>query len=161
VTAKLLETFSNEEWRLTKSTVYLNYLVVVNSIAHLAQALHFDFVAGGQPDHPLFHVQLTLEPISENDVLNEGYYDRLKVPRGRECWVTTRIPTSDMTFPSVLYCLVADHLETVIFKQFAEKVDSMLDERLPPPNFDSLKTSLHATTPHFKSSHWFAHSLST
>ena len=159
VTAKFQETFTTAEWALIKSTVYLNYLVVVDSIAHLAQALHYDFIAGGQPDHPWFHAQLTLEPIPENDRLNDGFYDRLRIPRGRECGVTTRIPTPDMTFPSVLYCLVADHLGAGIFKDFAERVDSMLPERLPPPNFETLKTSLQATTPHFKSSHWFTHCL--
>ena len=157
-TVKVLETLRNAEWSLIKSTVYLNYLVVVDSIAHLARSLHYDFVAGGQIDHPLFHVQLTLEPIPENDLLNDGFYDRLKIPKGRECGVTTRIPTSDMTFPSVLYCLVADHLENAIFKQFTKDVDSILPSRLPSPNFDTLMTSLQqSSSPHFKSSHWFAH----
>jgi hypothetical protein len=157
IIVKILETFTTSEWSLVKSTVYLNYLVVSNSIAHLAQSLHYDFVAGGQLDHPLFHVQLTLEPIQESDLLNEGFYDKLKLPRGRECWVTTRIPTPDMTFPSVLYCLVADHLGAGIFKKFSENVDSMLKDRLPAPNCDRLQASLRKSTSHFKSSHWFAH----
>jgi hypothetical protein len=159
VVVKALETFTTPEWSLTKSTVYLNYLIVSNSIAHLVQSLHYDFVAGGQLDHPLFHVQLTLELIPETDLLNEGegFYDKLRLPRRRECWVTTRIPTPDMTLPSVLYCLVADHLESGIFKQFAEKVESMLQDQLPPPNCDTLWTSLRKSSVHFKSSHWFAH----
>ena len=158
VSVKVLETLRNSDWSLTKSTVYLNYLVVVNSIAHLAQSLHYDFEVGGQIDHPLFHLQLTLEPIPENDLLNkdEDFYYKLRIPRGHG-GVTTRIPTSDMTFTSVLYCLVADHLGAGIFKDFTDNIDSSLIDRLPLAKFDTLLTSLQKSPSHFKSSHWFAH----
>jgi hypothetical protein len=161
IVVKALETFTTvPEWLLTKSTVYLNYLVVSNSGAKLVQSLHYDFVAGGQPDHPLFHVQLDLELIPENELRSTGFDIDVNLPREpNECWVTSRIPTPDMTFPSVLYCLVADHLGAGIFKEFAKSIDSMLEGRLPPPNFDSLKRSMEESSAHFKSSHWFAHIL--
>jgi hypothetical protein len=162
VVIKVLETFTTgPEWLLTKSTVYLNYLVVSDSRAKLVQSLHYDFVAGGQTDHPLFHVQLDMEPIPEEDIQSMGFDDELNLPEEpNECWVTTRIPTPDMTFPSVLFCLVADHLGAVIFKQFAEDFHSIQD-RLPPPDFDALKKSLQESSAHFKSSHWFAHTLNS
>src|SRR4051812_42721737 len=44
IAVKTLETFTTEpEWQLTKSTVYLNYLIVSNSTAKLVQSLHYDF----------------------------------------------------------------------------------------------------------------------
>lgn len=155
-----LEEFTRPDWLLTKSTVYLNYLVVSNNKARLAQSLHFDFDANARPKHPhpLFHVQLHLElvRVPDNELRSMGFNVELEIPPGHsECEVTTRIPTPEMTFPSVLYCLVADHLGAVIFKQFAADVHSLLQNRLPLPNFDMIKRNLQDSPMHFKSSHWF------
>lgn len=162
IAVKAIETFTTApEWLLTKSTVYLNYILVTDGKADLAQSLHYDFDADAQPiyPHPLFHVQLDSDFIPEDQLrtANAGFNLELNPPRpGNLCWVTTRIPTPDMTFPSVLYCLVADHLEPPIFKDFAATVDSILKDKLPPPNFEAIKRSLGESPAHFKSSHWFA-----
>ena len=153
----VLETLTQPGWSLTKSTVYLNYLVVSNSGTVLVQSLHYDFVQGGQANHPFFHVQLDTEPIPDNELRSRGFDIELNLPNQlNECWVTTRIPTPDMTIASVLYCLIADHLGADIFKQFAERVHSIQD-RLPLLSFDPVKNSLQRSDGHFKSSHWFAH----
>jgi hypothetical protein len=152
-----LEDIAKGSWLLKKSTVYLNYFAVSNSEAHLVQALHYDFEEGGQPGHPFFHVQLTDEPIAEGDLRSTGFDLELKLQeQSKQCCVTTRIPTPDMTLASVLYCLVADHLKGGIFSEFAERVHS-IQNRLPGPCFDALKKSLQEPLVHFKSSHWFAH----
>lgn len=157
VAVMALEEITRDSWLLKRSTVYLNYFVVSNATALLVQSLHYDFVEGGQPHHPFFHVQLTHEPIPEADLRSTGFDLQLKLQEpSSECWVTTRIPTSDMTLVSVLYCLVADHLGAGFFGQFAERVHS-IQERLPPPTFDVLKDSIQKSSAHFKSSHWFAH----
>ncbi len=157
VVINALETFARPSWLLMKSTVYLNYFVVSNSIADLVQALHYDFVEGGQACHPFFHVQLSDEPIPEEDLRSTGFDLEVRSPaRPNQCWVTTRIPTPDMTLASVLYSLVADHLEEDTFSQFAKNVHS-IQERLPSPSFDPLRKSLEQSMAHFKSSHWFAH----
>jgi hypothetical protein len=157
IVIRVLETFTQPRWLLTKSTVYLNYLVISNSKAVLAQSLHYDFVDGGQTNHPFFHVQLDTEPIPEVELRSTGFDLELNLPdQLNECWVTTRIPTPDMTIASVLYCLVADHLGADIFKQFAENVHSVQD-RLPLLSFDPIKNGLQRSDGHFKSSHWFAH----
>lgn len=159
IAVKALETFvraTTHDWLLMKSTVYLNYFVVSNSKAKLVQSLHYDYEAGGQRDHPLFHVQLDLELIPEHDLRNTGFDEELNMPeQPHECWVTTRIPTPEMTFPSVLYCLVADHLGAGIFKEFSNTVTAMMENRLPRPNFDIIKRSLEESPMHFKSAHWF------
>jgi len=155
-----LEEFT-PKWVLTKSTVYVNYLIVSNSKAKLVQSLHYDFDANARPTypHPIFHVQLNVEFVrfSENELRSMGFDAELDVPQEHnECRVTSRIPTPEMTFPSVLYCLVADHLGAGIFKDFAEDVDPMLKEQLPHPDIALLKTSLRESPAHIKSSHWFA-----
>lgn len=155
VAISALEKVQRKSWVLTQSSVYLNYFVVSNSAAHLVQALHFDFVAGGQADHPFFHLHLSHEQIPEVDLRSAGFDLELKVDPS-ECWVTTRIPTPDMTLASVLYCLVADHFGGSIFARFADNVDS-LQGRLPHLAFDALKDSLQSSSAHFKSPHWFAH----
>jgi hypothetical protein len=155
-----LEEFTRPEWLLTKSTVYLNYLVVSNNKARLVQALHFDFDADARPKrpHPLFHVQLHLDlvRVPDNELRGMGFDLELEIPQEhKECEVTTRIPTPEMTLPSVLYCLVADHLGNIIFKKFAADICSMLKNQLPRPDFDMIRRSLQESPMHFKSSHWF------
>jgi hypothetical protein len=157
IVIKALETLERPGWSLTKSTVYVNYFVVIGSEAELVQSLHYDFVQNGQVDHPLFHVQLSDELISEEDLRSVGFDLVIKAAtQPNHCWVTTRIPTPDMTLASVLYCLVADHFGLGIFTQFASKV-AKVQTRLPSPNFEALKNSLQNSMEHFKSSHWFAH----
>jgi hypothetical protein len=145
IVIRAVETFETTQWLLTKSTVFVNYIVVKDSAAKLAQSLHFDFMATGQKDHPFFHAHL-----------NDGRIPEELPEQQSDCWVTTRIPTPDMTLASVLYCVVADHLGAGHFKQFAEKVES-IQGRMPHPGFDALRRSLQTSSKHFKSSHWFAH----
>lgn len=157
VVVKAIETFSLPSWQMMKSTVYVNYIVVVGNTAKLVQALHYDFVDQGQVQHPFFHVQLTDEPIPEADLRACGLeVDLTNSPESNECWVTTRIPTPDMTLASVLYCLVADHLGTPRFSEFSRAVQS-IESRIPPPAFESIRQSLQRFPTHFKSSHWFSH----
>lgn len=158
IAVKALEVFSRPAWLLTKSTVYVSYFLVSSGLAVPVQSLHYDFVDGGQTDHPFFHVHLSDEPIPESDLRNAGCDVKLTLPEAssNECWVTMKIPTPDMTLASVLYCMVADHLGAEVFRQFAENVHSIQD-RLPAPGFDALKRSIQGSAIHFKSSHWFAH----
>jgi hypothetical protein len=158
IAVKAMETLTRPAWSLTKSTVYLNYFVVSGSSATLVQSLHYDFLDGGQTDHPFFHVQISDEAIPEDDLLSAGFDLKLEPSEPNECWVTTRIPTPEMTLASVLFCLVADHLGAGSFRQFAENVLSIQD-RLPTPGFEALMKSLRESPVHFKSSHWFAHML--
>jgi len=156
VVIKALETLDKSSWSLMRSSVYLNYFVAVDSMCQLVQSLHYDFVDGGQANHPFFHVQLTDESMPEGDLRSVGFELQLDVSEEpSQCWVDTRIPTPDMTLASVLYCLVADHLAE-IFSQFAESVDAVQD-RLPTLRFEALTKSLQKSSLHFKSSHWFAH----
>lgn len=151
------ELAKNDPWRVNRSTVYLNYFVVSNAAAQLVQSLHFDFDETGQANHAFFHVQLSDELISEGDRLSAHFDLPLQaIAQSNECWVTTRIPTPDMTMTSVLYCLAADHLRSDIFGQFADNIDP-IQSRLPPLRFDALKNSVQRSSTHLKSSHWFAH----
>ena len=158
---RVRETFTRPDWRLTKSTVYLNYVVVSRKGAKLAQSLHYDFEELGQTGHPFFHLQLETEPIPRENLLTTGFdMDVTRPGCSTDCQVTTRIPTSDMTFTSVLYSLMADHLcadkRDGIFHDFADSVKS-IHERLPPLRFEALKDSFDKSFTHFKSPHWFAH----
>jgi len=154
-----LETFQTLTWSLTKSTVYLNYLVETSDVAvQLVQSLHFDFTANGQDCHPFFHVQLNDEVIAEQyirDLRSESFDVELRPPKDRQISsVAMSIPTPDMTLASVLYCLVAHHLPGV-FPAFAKRVHT-IQNRLPLVGFDALRNSMMKSC-HFKSSHWFAH----
>jgi hypothetical protein len=131
-------------------------VVVENSRSRLVQALHYDFVEPGQGGHPFFHAQLTNEAIPDADLRSVDCQLELELQADSDdCVVTTRIPTPDMTLASVLYCLVADHLDATRFAEFAGRVHA-IQNRLPAPGFESIRRSLEGAT-HFKSSHWFAH----
>jgi len=157
VVVKVMETLARSDWSLTKSTVYVNYFVVTGGEAELVQSLHYDFVHEGQPDHPYFHVQLSGEMIPEEDLRSVGFVENFKANQlPNHCWVTSRIPTPDMTMASVLYCLVASHCGEGVFREFAKEILSV-QERLPTPQFEAMKRSLRKSMTHFKSSHWFAH----
>ena len=157
VVVKILETLARSDWSLTKSTVYVNYFVITGGQAELVQSLHYDFVHDGQPDHPYFHVQLSDEMLQEEDLRSVGFTEMLKPnPLPNHCWVTSKIPTPDMTMASVLYCLVASHCGEGMFREFAKEI-LPVQERLPSPQFEALKRSLEKSMTHFKSSHWFAH----
>lgn len=156
VVIKALETLDRSSWVLIRSSVYLNYFLIANTMCQLVQSLHYDFVDGGQANHPFFHVQLTDKSMPEDDLRSVGFDLQLDVSeKPSQCWVDTRIPTPDMTLASVLYCLAADHLAK-IFSQFAESVDAV-QGRLPALRFEALTKSLKKSSLHFKSSHWFAH----
>jgi hypothetical protein len=150
-----IETLDRTSWNLVKSTVYLNYLVLVGSKLRPIRSVHFDFVAGGQERHPFFHAQL-LDEIIKGDSRRfcADIEPRLQLKSTHE-WVPSRIPTSDMTLASVLYCIAADHLSEGKFNQFMEQARPIQD-KLPKLQFDALTKSLKGSK-HFKSSHWFAH----
>ena len=157
IVIKALERLEKGSWSLVRSTVYVNYFLLTDSTARLVRAFHYDFEKGGQVAHPLFHMQLLDETIPEPDLRSVGFEGTTKLPEeALESCIGTRIPTADMTLSSVLYCLVADHLEAPAFGHFAKNVRSIQD-RLPTLGFDTLKASLEASAAHFKSSHWFAH----
>lgn len=157
IVIKALEEIEKRTWMLRKSTVYVNYIAVSNATGLLVQALHYDFEDGGQHHHPFFHVQLTNKPIPEDDLRSAGFNLELRLPEQSSEWpLITRIPTPDMTFASVLYCLAADHLRERFFSQFAQRMGS-LQEKLPRPSFVALKKSLQMSSEHLKSSHWFSH----
>ena len=106
------------------------------------QSLRFDFDEKGQLDHAFFHVHLSDELIAEGERLSAHFEVPVQNPtQPNECWVTTRIPTPDMTLTSVLFCLAGDHLRTDIFGQFVERVDP-IQARLPPLRFEALKNSV-------------------
>lgn len=157
VAIQALETLKKPTWSLTKSIVYLNYFVVSDAGVQLVQSMHYDFVQGGQTGHPIFHLHLDTKTLEFEDLREMGVdVEQLHLPEAaNECWLTTRIPTADMTFPSVLYCLAGDHLPGGIFSQFSER-SRAIQERMPALEFQPLKESLR-TSAHFKSSHWFAH----
>lgn len=143
---------------LAKSTVHVSYFKVHDRKACLLHSIHFDYGKEEEAFHPRFHAQLCPEPVQlPADVAKKLEFEYELAPPGAAiCFKDARIPTSDMTFPSVLLCLAADHLHQPFFSNFRESV-LKLQENMPQPNFDSLRGSITANPEHLRSSHWFAH----
>jgi hypothetical protein len=73
-----------------------------------------------------------------------------------KCVRNARIPTCDMTFPSVLVALAADHIGGEHFNTFRNRA-SELQEEMPLPLIEKLRKSLKAESRDLRSTHWFAH----
>jgi hypothetical protein len=141
---------------LLSSAVQVDYYDVKDNTATFIQGMHFDY-GPGEPRHPFFHAQNTSGPIElERQERSEIRFTYDVVRDKVECFKDARIPTSDMTFPSVLLCLAADHFAPTFFMDF-RKIVCKYQEQMPQPNFPELKTSLAAESGHLRSSHWFAH----
>jgi len=153
---RIAETIRRRDQALLTSVVQVNYLSVDERRASLLQAFHFDYNPC-QRDHALFHAQLTDEcfeiPSTDIDSLKIDFaMPERATPRIR----CARIPTCDMTFPSVLVCLAADHIGGVLFQGFRSKA-SELQKKMPYPLITKLKRSLGTDSMDLRSSHWFAH----
>ena len=150
------ETIRRSDAVLLRSTVRVNYYKVDDKKAKLLQSVRFDY-GKGEAMHPLFHAQTTSERIQleQNDAAEIEFQYQFGQSEVA-CFKNARIPTSDMTFPSVLLCLAADHFAEHFFREFMERV-LVIQDRMPQPSFEKLKASLAAESKHLRSSYWFAH----
>jgi hypothetical protein len=141
---------------LVKSTVLVHYYGIKNKTATHLHSIHFDY-DGEQDHHPVFHAQLCndVASLAANDAEKLGFQYVRKESRP-PCFKRARIPTSDMSLPSVLLCLAADHMKREFFMEFLESVKSV-EEKMPLPAFERTKASLAGKPHHLRSSHWFAH----
>ena len=144
--------------QLVRSTVRVYYYKIEEDVqANLLHSVHFDY--GAVRDcHPIFHAQISNEhvDIDENTATTIAF-DYLKQESLPSCFREARIPTSDMTLPSVLLCIAADHFRPA-FPEFYKTV-CRLQENLPLPQYELTRTSMRQRDemPHLRSSHWFAH----
>jgi hypothetical protein len=141
---------------LERSTVRVNYFRVENGEAFLMHGIHFDH---GLEEicHPVFHAQVANDAVAlPDEIAGELEFAFVLHPRPSEVFKNARIPTSDMTLPSVLLCLAADHLKAEFFPAFLSTVRE-LQAKMPPPIFTKTKQSIHDEPDHLRSSHWFAH----
>ena len=142
--------------QLVRSTVRVSYFKIENDKAALLQSTHFDY-GPSQDSHPIFHAQVTNKPVRLPDAeIEELDFGFAIEPSDTEWFQQSRIPTSDMTFSSVVLCLAADHFETAFFNDFLDKV-CKIQNKMPHPSFEKLKYSFQNESAHFRSSHWFAH----
>jgi hypothetical protein len=142
---------------LQRSTVRVSYFAARDNNADWLHTVHFDF-GPQQACHPTFHAQLTEEAVipSGQDAAELGCDVMFGTREGR-CFKNARIPTSDMTFSSVLLCLAADHIRAEFFSQFKAEI-VQIQRDMPMPNYDpAMKQSLQADVTRIGSSHWFAH----
>lgn len=138
---------------LIRSSVRVSYFRVQSSLAHLLQNIHFDY-APDQQAHPLFHAQVNNEPLLPPSSEAEHLEFQFEIQPSQPWFNQARIPTSDMSFPSVLLCLAADHFETQFFHDFYRKVCAE-QAKMPHPPFALLRQRLSCEPQHFRSSQWF------
>lgn len=141
---------------LVKSTVRVCYFDVGQEQSSLMHSVRFDFDEG-RPCHPIFHAQLSSEAVTppQQDAEALDFELPADIPKAT-CFKDARIPTSDMTFPSVLLCIAADHMSPEFFSEFMESVRK-IHARMPLPAFERLQFSIAAEPSHLRSFHWFSH----
>ena len=152
------ETIRCSDKVLVSSCIHSDYYLVQGGAANFLQSVRFDF-EGTKDCHPLFHAQLNADRIAlAGFTAKEIGFEYQIDPAPWTCFRDARIPTSDMTLPSVLLCLAADHFGKIFFCQFREEAMA-LQEALPHPAINSLSQSLMDAPRHIRSSHWFAHTI--
>jgi len=141
---------------LEKSTVRVTYYRLSANHTRFVLGMHFDYTPG-QTMHPVFHMQTTNEQpvLNEDTVRDLGFTSPISDSQAVSLR-DVRIPTCDMTLPSVLLCLAANHLSPASFTEFLGKVRAHL-RILPRPELGRLMESILADSTHLCSSHWFAH----
>lgn len=150
------EAMSTNASSLTRSTVRVSYFAQQDETVEFLHSMHFDFGIPPQQCHPLFHAQVSDEPIvPPDDVLRELDCDLLIPQQKGRCFKNARIPTSDMTLSSVLLCIAADHLPIEYFAEFRGMIEECESE-FAQPTFDPLQESWQRNR-RFRSVHWFAH----
>ena len=156
IVIKAYEEICEDELQITKSTVCVCYLASDNGQLKLLQSIHFDF-DGPQDNHPVFHAQLTHEaiPVPPEQAKEIGFEHADDIPNV-PCFKGARIPTSDMTFSSVLLCIAADHLPAEFVRNYMQTL-SGLEGDLPTLGCDELRGSIGSEFVHFKSRHWLSH----
>lgn len=153
---EIKERIDRAKKHMIKSTIHVDHYAVQNEDATLLQSMHFDF-DGEKDGHPLFHAQLCKDRIILDEfIAQEVEFEYAVNDAELTCFRDTRIPTCDMTFPSVLLCLAADRIQKQFFCEFRDKAVD-LQKSLPRPVITSISTSLKSEMEHFCSSHWFAH----
>lgn len=151
------EKIRRSDYRLLNSTVCVNYFRVHDG--KLLQAFHFDYNPC-QPDHPLFHMQVTDRCIELSAADLAALEVTLPAPGENGVLRCARVPTCDMTLASVLLCLAADHVGGTIFAEFFARICD-LQKDMPQPDIVKLRESLGASPGNVRSSHWFRHLLPT
>lgn len=139
---------------LEQSTVRVAYFYLEEDGAHLLHSIHFDH-GRGQDCHPIFHAQITNETVSLGKYASELEFEFKQIPCS-PVHQNARIPTSDMTLPSALVCIAADHIKPDPFGRFLNSVIE-IQRRMPQPSFEKTKVSIQSEPHHLRSSHWFAH----
>jgi hypothetical protein len=120
--------------------------------------MHFDY-GDELACHPVFHVQSCPEMVElSQDDAEALEFDFPNDTWRAICFKYARIPTSDMTFSSVLLCLAADHMRPEFFSEFMGAVREV-HGRMPLPAFTRLKSSIAREPNHLRSFHWYAHML--
>lgn len=142
---------------IIKSTIKVDYYTIEGKTSLHRHSIHFDFDSATLC-HPLFHAQVCTDWIALPDGMGEEIGFRyVREPTQSRCFREARIPTSDMTLPSVLLCLAADMLAPQFFTSYLESV-CKIQQRMPLPAHNQTQLSINnAAVAHLRSSHWFAH----
>jgi hypothetical protein len=151
------EVIRQRDQALLSSIVSVNYFDISAENTRLLQAFHFDYNPC-QRDHALFHMQVTNTCITLSGNEAEALKVEFSIPQNAnpKCLRSARVPTCDMTLPSVLLCLAADHIGGSFFTDFLERVRE-LQVKMPQPLIGKLRRSLGATPENLHSSNWFMH----
>jgi len=140
----------------TKSSVYVTYFKrsAHEGIAKVLENLRFDFHPEiGEADHPLLHAHVFSDkkpPSYPGQLMKNFTIDWHSLGERLNAF---RLPTPNMTLPSVLCCLVASHLGADMLKALLDKTKNQR-ESFPSLAISSEQLELFSRNP-FAGSQWF------
>ena len=123
--------------------------------AYAFHGIHFDYTCPGEKNHPYYHAQLEHRCIPAAEI-HRRYTSAAQLLKRCD---TPRIPTPPMDFPSVVYVLLHDHLQSIVEKGWPPK---LLEAKAELPAFDSSPFSaMLAERAHLECGWWYGHAGET
>ncbi len=149
---------SNEHFRckkneISKSTVQVMYFDADSSKAQVLLGIHFDFESAVQPAHPVFHAQLDVTELNNEECKAIGFRKTI-IPAKAYHYSHLRIPTPHMGLGAVLLALSADHMPIAFHNKFLGAV-----RKNPTVKWGAMcasaKSSMGGFDGHLHSHHWY------
>lgn len=149
------ETIMRDGGALLKSNVHLDYFAIDGTDAVHQHSVHFDF-GGAEPNHPTFHGQICPDIFAvPRAVLDQLDFKYNVAPSHARCFRESRFPTADMTLPSVLLSIAADHIHGQFFMDFLNYMREH-QNGFPLPACVDTRNGIQNSA-NMRSCHWFAH----
>jgi len=124
ILAEITETISLNDGHCVRSTLRLNYFRLDGEKRIACEAIHYDFDATVEKQHPVCHAQNSNSIVALPEIFPETYDATPLAKRHQDI----RIPTAFVNFAGLFAKLIADHLPADTVSEFWSTCKSYIDK---------------------------------